>query len=187
MIKMKSEKLELNVEKLDKNMNVDVVNDNRIKWFDPMESPFLINGFAWFQQEKKYRRLPENPIFEITDPVNTLADCTAGGQIRFQTNATKLAIKVKLSGKANMPHMPATGQCGFDCYIGEPTKQQFVNVARYDHLQEEYEITLFERQEDDFINITLNFPLYQGVEQVYIGLNEGAEVAAAPDYESEKR
>lgn len=187
MIKLKGEKLELNVEKLDKDMSVDDLQDNGIKWLDPMVPPFLINGFAWFQQEKKYRRLPEHPNFEITEAVDVLADCTAGGQIRFQTTATKLAIKVKLSGKANMPHMAATGQCGFDCYIGDPTKQQFVNVTRYDHFQQDYEIIIFERQEKDLINITLHFPLYQGVEHVFIGVNEGAEVKAAPHFESAKK
>ena len=177
----------MNLEELDKDMKVNIVQRNSVTWYDPAESPFKLSGFAWFHEEKRYRRLPKQPEFEISDPVDQLADCTAGGQIRFQTNATKLAIKVKLTEKANMPHMPATGQCGFDCYIGEPTKQQFCSVTRYDHLQDEYEITFFERKENNYLNITLNFPLYQGVEQVLIGINHEAQITAPPDYDSKKK
>lgn len=177
----------MKVEKLDKDMGIKTVQENSVIWYDPRDSPFKLSGFAWFDQERRYRRLPQQPTLGIPDPVDILANCTAGGQIRFQTDATKLAIKVKLIGKANMSHMPATGQCGFDCYIGEASQQQFCNVTRYDHTHEDYEITIFERQDNNFIEITLNFPLYQGVEKIEIGINNNAQVGAPPDYDSDKK
>ncbi|NRF93083.1 hypothetical protein HQN89_19100 [Paenibacillus frigoriresistens] len=59
-----------------------------------------------------------------------LANFTAGVQIHFQTDSPKLSVRVVLADKANMYQMPATGQCGVDCYIGSHGKQQFVIVTR---------------------------------------------------------
>src|SRR5690625_586209 len=161
---------------LDENMNINALTISEMKWYDPKQLPFQVNGFAWFEMEEKYRRLPNRPKEPISEQVDHLADCTSGGQIRFQTNSTKLAIRVKLKDKANLNHMSALSQCGFDCYIGKPGKQQFYNGTLYDHSQNFYEILLFERENNCIVNITLNFPLYQGVEQVQIGLDQSAQV-----------
>ncbi|WJH35521.1 hypothetical protein N6H14_05765 [Paenibacillus sp. CC-CFT747] len=60
------------------------------------------------------------PSGTIPEAVDHLADHTAGGQIRFQSDSSCLWVRVRLKGKANMVHMPATGQCGVDCYVGSP-------------------------------------------------------------------
>ncbi|WP_248137918.1 SGNH/GDSL hydrolase family protein [Bacillus infantis] len=159
----------------------------KLIWHDPKEAPFVISGFAWFQDEKKYRRLPSEPDWIIPDIVSRLADCTAGGQIRFQTNAKTIAVKVKLSGKADMSNMPATGQCGFDCYIGPAGHKHFVNITRYEPTLQEYELAFFEREETDLLPITLNFPLYQGVGEVLVGANEGAVISEPAPFDSGRK
>lgn len=85
-----------------------------------------------------------------------------------------------------MGHMPATGQCGFDCYIGEPNKQRFAGVSHYDHILQHYEVTLFERDGDELIDVTLNFPLYQGVDEVWVGVDKMATIAP-PTHKQPKR
>lgn len=169
-------------------MGIHSVQDDHMKWYDPRKEPFKLNGFGWTNNKGQYRRLPEQSLkMEMSDSVNLLANFPTGGQIRFQTNAKKLSINVVLMEKANMYHMSAIGQCGFDCYIGEPTKQLSLNASGYDHYQKEYIFTFFERQVNDIINITLNFPLYQGVESVHIGVNEDASIITPPEYQSKKR
>lgn len=184
---MAEERQTIHVGKLDKHMKAESTVGGELQWFSPMQTTFQISGFAWFQEEQTYRRLPKQPKYEITEAVDILANCTAGGQIRFRTNATTLRVKVKLQGKANMYHMPATGECGFDCYIGDPGNQRFCGVTSYNHSQEQYEANLFERQEDDSILVTLHFPLYQGVEKVQIGLNANAVIQRPPDYDCHKK
>lgn len=175
------------IDELDENMRVQPIIDHSFSWHDPTESPFTLSGFAWYDQDQIFRRLPVNPAYEISEPLDQLADCTAGGQIRFRTNASKVAIKVKLAGTANMNHMPSTGQCGFDCYVGGHQQQQFVATSIYNHLEQEYEVTFIDRTETDFIDVTLNFPLYQGVEDVQVGLNGKADVRAFPAYDSDQK
>ncbi|GIN69972.1 hydrolase [Bacillus sp. J14TS2] len=184
---MSGNKQTIQVEKLDNHMKANSINGGSLQWHDPKQSPFKISGFAWLKEEQGFRRLPKQPRYEVTEAVDILANCTAGGQLRFRTNSQKLAVKVTLQGKANMFHMPATGQCGFDCYIGEPGEQRFAGVTKYDHTQEQYEVTLFERQEEDSVLITLNFPLYQGVKELSIGLQPGATIQSPPAYKSRKR
>jgi HAD superfamily hydrolase (TIGR01549 family) len=156
-------------------------------WHSPMRQPFHIAGFSWLEQEGVYRRLPLNPKYPLPPDVDDLANCTAGGQIRFQTNSSRLSLKVRLTGIANMNHMPATGQCGFDCYIGLPEELMYYNTTKYDHMKKEYEFAMFEKLEAGLRNITLYFPLYIGVEEVVIGLDPEADIMAPPPYLSDKR
>jgi lysophospholipase L1-like esterase len=177
----------INAVKLDPHMAIRQVGDEPLKWLSPKDKPFHLAGFYWFEQDNKYRRLPAAPSASLPQQVNELANCTAGGQIRFRTNSSKLSIKVKLSGIGNMYHMTATGQCGFDCYIGEIGQQRYCSTTRFDHTKTEYESMLFESSTKRQQCITLYFPLYQGVEEIWIGVDPDAEVSEVPSYISDKR
>lgn len=176
----------IDVTRLDRNMTVEPFQDKSLRWLSPLRQPFRIEGFAWLAQEGKYRRLPSAPAHPLPPAVDMLANCTAGGQIRFRTNSSRLAIKVKLTGSGNMYHMPATGQCGFDCYIGEPGSQRFLATARFDPAKDEYESQFYDWTEKRDLCVTLNFPLYQGVEEVWIGVDPDADLRAAPAFASDK-
>jgi len=170
--------------KLDSNMTIQAIHDDSLSWLSPLEQPFHIAGFAWFALERQYRRLPVASAEDIPPAVNILADCTAGGQIRFRTDSSRLSIRVKLAASANMYHMPATGQCGFDCYLGEHRNQHYLSTTRFDHTQSAYEAQLFDWGEKRDVHVTLNFPLYQGVEEVWIGVSSDAKVGAPETYAS---
>lgn len=172
--------------KLDRNMSIEQSKNDSLVWLSPLEGSFHIAGFPWFKQEKNYRRLPSYPTNPLPPAVQALANCTAGGQIRFHTNSSVLSIRVKLTGPANMYHMTATGQCGFDCYLGDVGNQHFLCTTRFDHKLTEYEAQLYDWKQKRALGVTLYFPLYQGVEEVWIGLDLDAEVYAAPAYISDK-
>lgn len=160
---------------------------NQMKWYDPKKRPFEISGFAWFQKEQLYRRLPKQLESGFPEPVNELANCTSGGQLRFKTTARKLAIKVKLLGEADMNHMTAVGQCGFDVYLGEPGKQRYIASALPPLHETFYEMTLCEFATHQMRELTINFPLYQGVEEVLIGMESSATIAKPTPFLSDKR
>lgn len=172
--------------KLDANMTLNAVNEVSLKWLSPLEQPFHIAGFHWLQEEGKYRRLPSTPADTLPPAVDSLANCTAGGQIRFQTDSSRLSIRVKLGGPANMYQMPATGQCGFDCYLGEPGDLHYLGTTSFNHTKTEYEASFFDWKEKRPNHVTLNFPLYQSVEEVWIGVDSDATVEEAVAYASDK-
>jgi GDSL-like Lipase/Acylhydrolase family/N-terminus of Esterase_SGNH_hydro-type len=159
-----------------------------IRWNNPKEDPFKISGFAWLQEEGCYRRLPAQLEYVIPDRVNELANFTSGGQIRFRTNASKLELKVKLIGTASMGHMAASGQCGFDIYVGEPGRQQYFATAIPPLHEQSYERAIWNFDgRNEMREVTINFPLYQGVEEVLIGTNQNAVIEAPTPYQSDKR
>jgi hypothetical protein len=175
------------VEKYDKAMRPGGPAGEGYQWHDPKETPFNLGGFAWLKTDGIYRRMPAKPAETLPEAVDSLANCTAGGQLRFQTDSRKLAVRVKLHDKADMNHMPATGQCGFDCYIGPPRQMRFCNVTKYDHHLVEYEHVLFDFDERRMRNITLNFPLYMGVDELHVGLEPDARILAPPAWEIPRR
>jgi len=158
-----------------------------VKWHCPDEAPFRLAGFAWFETDGIYRRMPVDPPKPLPQAVDGLADSTAGGQIQLQADTKKLAVRVELAGPGGMDHMPFTGQCGFDCYIGGPGQQRYLSTTRRGSSDSSYEHTMFDMPAPEMRNVTLNFPLYQGVKKVEVGLDEGAEVLPPPPYAREGR
>lgn len=156
-----------------------------LQWHSPQNPPFRLSGFPFFEQDQVYRRMPLHPQDKLPEAVDFLANHTAGGQISFQSNTKHLAVKVTLTRPADMPHMPSTGQCGFDLYIGAPFAQRFHNTTKYDHRETAYEILLFEHPITELRHFTLNFPLYQGVKEIEVGLTPDAKITPPPAYSTE--
>ncbi|HVF10547.1 MAG TPA: SGNH/GDSL hydrolase family protein [Abditibacteriaceae bacterium] len=182
-----SSKEQTDVEKYDENMRPGGPGEEPLTWHAPDESPFELAGFAWHGSDRIYRRLPLNPNHKLSEAVDTLANYTAGGQIRFQTDSSRLSIRVQLAGPSGMVHMPATGQSGFDCYIGPPGHQRYYRTTTFDPTQDSYECQLLAAPTVETRNITLNFPLYQGVKEVMIGLEPDAAVLPPLPYRTDKR
>lgn len=157
------------------------------EWHSPLSEPFRVTGLPWLEQDGLYRRLPLQPSHRIRPEVDRLANFTAGVQIRFQTDSPKLSVRVILADKATMYQMPATGQCGVDCYVGTTGNQLYVNTTRFDQLKNEYESTLFESMPWQMRDITLNLPLYQGVKEIWIGLAPSSSVGGFPGFATHKR
>ncbi|NQU11453.1 SGNH/GDSL hydrolase family protein [bacterium] len=170
-----AEARELNIEELDPNMTLEQADASGMAWFDPREKPFRLTGFKWIGQDKVYRRLPVKPDWEIRGPVDSLANSTAGGQIHFQSDSPKIMVKVTLPYASGMYHMPATGQSGFDLYVGEPGKQRYCKTSRFATKAVDYTVTLFSGTKTNR-SFTLNFPLYNGVKSVEIGVAAGSSV-----------
>lgn len=166
----------LDIQKLDRNMAAQKQEGAALKWLSPFLTPSEQLGFAWLEQDKKYRRLPVKPKAPLPPAVDALANCTAGGQIRFRTNSSRLSIRVRLRAPADMYHMAPTGQCGFDCYLGEPGAQYFLTTANFNPREQEYEAAFYDWQQKKEEEVTLYFPLYQAVESVWIGIDSDAEL-----------
>lgn len=175
------------VTELDSNMATLPASGSATVWHDPGQPPFRLTGFPWYDRDRVFCRLPVQPAKAIRPAVAELAACTAGGQVAFRSDARSVAVRVELAGPAYMNHMPATGQCGFDLYLGSPLAQRYHNTARYDIRQTSYEVVLFEHPEAALRAFTLNFPLYQGVRRLEIGLPPGARLLPPDAWATEQR
>lgn len=161
-------------QKLDPNMAIGNTDVDDMIWFDPREEPFHLVGFEWMEQDTVYRRLPISPKWQIPVAVDHLANQTAGGQVRFRTNSGRIVVKVKLAEKSGMYHMPATGQSGFDLYVREGGEYRYLKTTRFSSESIDYEAELLKSSNTALKEYTINFPLYNGVESLRIGLENGA-------------
>ncbi|MDA7865259.1 SGNH/GDSL hydrolase family protein [bacterium] len=176
----------IEIEKLDPNMTLEKADSKGIAWFDPRAAPFRLVGFPWIAEDKVYRRLPVEPKWPIRAAVDSLANSTAGGQIQFQSDSARILLRVKLRQASGMYHMPATGQSGFDLYVGGPLKQRYLSTSRFNTNAKDYEVTLFNGQKGKHY-FTLNFPLYNGIESVEIGVVAGSTLAPPMPFASDGR
>ena len=176
----------IDINNLDSNMTIKISDASGLLWYAPSEKPFRLAGFNWFEHDKVYRRLPVKPKPALPDGVESLAWCTAGGQIKFQTDSSRIGIKVKLRNPSNMDHMPQTGQSGFDLYVGALGKEHFYSVSRFGLNIAEYNCELFKNDQRKLRNFILNFPLYNGVEDVQVGLDENCCIEAPPAFADER-
>jgi hypothetical protein len=85
--------------------------------------------------------------------------------------------------------MPLTGQAGFDLYIGEGKNSKYYRsfVPNGEVLAGKGYESIIDLNPEMFAEgekrtFTINFPLYHGVNELYIGLKEGCVLEKAPDY-----
>ncbi len=171
--------------KLDPNMALKKADSDGIVWYNPKEAPFQLEGFEWISSDTVYRRLPVNPQWEITKSVEGLANHTAGGQVRFKTNSKRILIKVELREKSGMYHMPATGQSGFDLYIELDGENRYIKTTRFPVDSIRYKVELYNSGKSTMHAFTLNFPLYNGVNALEIGIDEGAKIEPPNPFKTE--
>lgn len=171
-----------NIAEMDKNMAIKKPAESDEKdWHSPAEKPAELSGFAFFDTDRRYCRIPfaYDKIMQKVNPnVCSLAKNPSGGQIRFISDSSSLSVRVTLDTPADMGHMPATGQCGFDAYLRPVSGGEwvFAGISRYDHTLKEYTSEIFSGLPPENREFLLHFPLYKEVKEVSIGLDKGASL-----------
>lgn len=172
--------MEKNILEIDPFMAIKDPQTEGISWFSPLNNKMFSSYGSHAFSEGNYFRLSEaerEEIKPISDAVWYLSSNCAGLQLRFKTNSKRILIDVTLRDTHNMHHMPATGQCGFDLYVFDEVMNEFVhhNTATYNIKESKYraELSQFYHFDKEPIlrEYILNFPLYQGVKDLKIGLD----------------
>ena len=181
-------KKNIDVLKIDKYMTIESVDESGLAWLDPTRKPFKLVGFNYFEQDKVFRRFPLTPDPVLPEGVEALCNHTAGGQIKFRTDSCRIAVKVKLPSRSEMDHMPNTGNSGFDLYLGDNANNlTLVGVTRFGVDDESYTYEFNELEVKAMREFVLNFPLYNGVKEVSIGLEEDASLAPPSPFVDDRR
>lgn len=165
-----------NAESIDRNFAVKSGAADGVVWHDPTKAPFRLSGFSFFERDGVYRRLPLKPPIALPGSVNTLAWCASGGQVCFRTDSDRILIRVALIPTAPLRNVARTAQASFDLLRGEPLRKRFAGLAVPKYDENEYQRELWKVSDRKMQEYTLNFPLYQGVQKLEIGLSEGAKI-----------
>ncbi len=157
-----------------------------LKLYDAKKSPFRLYG-VW-HDGKRYRRVPKDYAEATSAGVAECAEKTAGGRVRFITDSPYIVIKCVYAEMNVMTHMALCGIAGFDMYTYVGNKELYTTTFRPPHPSEikgGFEgVYDFSDAKERMLNI--NFPLYNEVEELYIGIKEGSVLKPAADYKYEK-
>jgi hypothetical protein len=166
------------IETLDRNFAVTAVADG-LNWYDIRL--LGLEGQGWRDTAHPFDRLPARAQGIVRDPVWQLSHHSAGMAVRFVTDATELHARWTLrSSSLAMDHMPATGMSGLDLYMRDDDRWRWAGVGRpgkADSAEQAAPLTSGLRAgEKTFL---LYLPLYNGIEQVWIGVPEGRALRPA--------
>jgi len=171
----------MKISDIDKNLAVESgLNLSDAVWFDSKEAPFRIHGIHRAEPGKLFLRMPHETAKATSAGVYLLNQHTAGGRIRFRTNAGYIAIRAEMPDGGIMPHMTIAGTGGFDLYKNDGREYCYENTFMPGGSIGSYGSS--RAVDGKWHTYTINMPLYAAVKEVYIGLPRDAEIEPAEDY-----
>lgn len=159
------------------------VSDYRL--YDCRQEPFALHGFFDPCGQACFKRIPDEVAEATSEKIRGLYRHTAGGRVRFRTDAGFLILKAVMPQISNMDIMPRSGSSGFDVYLRKGTSYVYLrscfptagDVGGF----EQY-VPLPSGDKD----VLIHFPLYNDVRQLFLGFAPDATVSAPPPYTFEK-
>lgn len=154
-------------------------------WYDPMQNEYdVIQNQAFTSEIKGYMRLPKRAEGKVRTPVWGLARQSAGLSITFFSNSPKIEVRyTTLDKNYAMNHMPATGKSGVDLYrIDQDGVWDYVAPSRYsfgENVSYRYNDMPNSSRQLGY-EYRLYLPLYNGVEKLEIGVDEGSYFRFVP-------
>ena len=179
----------MDISKIDKNFDIGKnIPVDDVVWYNAVEVPFTLYG--GFHDEEGYYRIPRDIAVAVSDNVKILNNHTAGIRVRFKTDSPYLAISVKWKAFCPMNHMPASGTSSFDLYKVKDRLYKYVvpfivsehDNSGYSSFRYLNAIEREEYNEGEMADYILNFPLYNPVTELYIGVKEGSKIEKGDTY-----
>ena len=155
-------------------------------YYDVKKAPFTIHGLYDVYNTEGFIRVPSD-VAKATNPgVANHSLESAGGRIRFKTNSDAIVIKVKMRDRAyNFFNGAPSMESGFAVYVDNPFNTAFIgctNPAPDRRFEYESEIKLGAGEKD----VTVYMPLYGIVNELFIGLKDGAILSEHTPYTYKK-
>ena len=117
-----------------------------------------------------WQRLPDYVLEEINRPeLTALAHHTSGAVLRFQSDTNILGLCMELlEPDFMMSHMPLTGSAGMDVFVNGSYAATFRAEPGEHAVKGEIPLS------GEKVEIDVYLPLYNGVREFYLGVNENA-------------
>ena len=177
----------MNISEIDSNFKIETnLSEKDIVWQDAGGDSFVKYGVV--KSDEDYLRMPRTVAKTVNEGVAGLCDNTAGVRIRFSTDSPYIAIKAVFPYLCRFPHMPLSGSGGFDLYR-EVDGQQFFVGAYIPSVEKDkgFEGLVYTNNTSGkALNYILNFPPYNPVTKLYVGLKEESKTETPDSYINEK-
>jgi lysophospholipase L1-like esterase len=126
-------------------------------------------------ETKTYNRLPEAAKSSVRNSVWSLSKNTAGLAIRFTSNSSIIKVRWTLKNNRVKGNMTPIASNGLDLYAYTKDRWQFVGVA-IPGKEVVNEATVIKDMTKENREYLLNLPLYEGVENIEIGVESNATI-----------
>ncbi len=180
----------MNIQDFDKNFALPEMAEKDVCWYDANSYPFSLYGIYFDRETDRYRRMPEGVAKKVSNSVTYGANYTVGGRIKFATNSPYVAIKCSMPSDNILAHMPIFGSHSFSLYVDDKFTSCFymenkdIEKAKPNALAFSRSIRFDEKEIKREISIC--FPLYNGVYKLFIGIKKGCELFPAKEYAYKK-
>ena len=165
--------------------------------FDVRKTPFSLHGLYHPQEEGLFRRMPREVAEATNAGVKLLYTNTAGARVRFATDSSFIAVGAVFPPMAfyskGSAALSGLGAFCFDLYADG----RHVQVLQPECLTADENQAFFDIQNGHYEafarfggkrmrEITLFFPSFVNVSELYIGLEEGCALKEGTPYKNEK-
>ena len=177
----------MDIKKIDPNLaDKQIADKPNVEWHDIRETPFAIYGLYDPQNEPTFVRMPRPVAESVSGDVANLSTHTAGGRIRFATDSPYIALRASLPWVTHMDHMALTGSTGFDLYLDRDGSSLYISSLRPPAETKNGFATYVDIHSTELPRgmncYTVNFPLYNAVNTVQIGIEAGSRLEAGAPY-----
>lgn len=180
----------VDISKIDKNFAGEKIQLDGVKLYNVRNPLFQIYGLYNPYKRESFKRMPHDEAVKMNSNIQELYTHIAGGRMRFRTDSTRVFLRAILPKITRFDHMPKTGVTCFDLYVDGEYFNTFRHGA-FDEFEQngkpenayDSRMTLNEKKMHD---ILIHFPLYNPVDDVFVGLDEDAVVLPAEEYTYKK-
>ncbi|MBR6737308.1 MAG: hypothetical protein IKL82_02965 [Clostridia bacterium] len=179
----------MGIEKYDSNFSVGGTIPSTNVYFNALDIKNALYGVFYDHSEGLYRRLPKSISSKISEAIEYTAKCTAGGRLKLKTNSPYISVKAVLKNDNALSVMTACSQFGFSVIenqVSHATVHADVNkVLKSDSEYFTFEGVKYLYPKDEH-ELTIYFPLYGSVKELYVGVKEGCFLEKGSNYLHEK-
>ncbi len=156
------------------------INRPGIKYHEISEPAFRVCGVL--MENGAFVRMPKAVAETVSPGIAQDYVTNAGGRIRFVTDSPYIAVSAELTHIYQFASMSIEGTCGMDVYADGV----FLGVIRpnVDELSLHLSEIVNMRKTGEHV-VEINLPLYTGVKNIVIGLDENAVLKPASEYKYE--
>ena len=159
------------ISEIDPNFKVSTVFDENIVFRNVRTEPFEI--FGLMHDGERFHRIAWETAKKFNG-INGLNIHTAGGRVCFVTDSDTVSVHAVMPGMYLMPHMTFLGSAGFDMYLREGGIQRYFGSFVPDKNNHESVNATLRFPSHAKREIIIDFPLYSGVKELFIGLEKDA-------------
>lgn len=154
-----------------------------MKSYHITNEPLRVYGLAVADREAgNFWKLPLH-MLEKMPRYEYLGRRTAGGRVRFCTDARQFTVRMTLAYTKEDKNIPLSGSAGADVYLGVGKSSRFIGYVAPDvHIREEISAERVFEKSGEMEVVTINLPRNDHLRSMEILVDDKARVEKAPEY-----